>query len=34
MGHTDIKTTMNIYAHVTDRQREETTDKFASFMGE
>ncbi len=33
MGHTDIKTTMNIYAHVTDRQREETADKFASFMG-
>lgn len=33
MGHTDIKTTMNIYAHVTDRKREETADKFASFMG-
>lgn len=32
MGHTDIKTTMNIYAHVTDRKREETADKFASFM--
>ncbi len=32
MGHTDIKTTMNIYAHVTDRKREETAHKFASFM--
>ncbi|MGI6155050.1 MAG: tyrosine-type recombinase/integrase [Enterococcus lemanii] len=33
MGHTDIKTTMNIYAHVTDKKREETADKFANFMG-
>lgn len=33
MGHTDIKTTMNIYAHVTDRQKEVTADKFAHFMG-
>lgn len=32
LGHTDIKTTMNIYAHVTDRQKEETADKFANFM--
>lgn len=32
MGHTDIKTTMNIYAHVTDRKREETAHKFANFM--
>ncbi len=32
MGHTDIKTKMNIYAHVTDRKREETADKFANFM--
>lgn len=33
LGHTDIKTTMNIYAHVTDKKREETADKFANFMG-
>lgn len=32
LGHTDIKTTMNIYAHVTARKREETADKFATFM--
>ena len=32
MGHTDIKTTMNVYAHVTDKQREETGNRFASFM--
>lgn len=32
MGHTDIKTTMNIYAHLTDHKLEETANKFASFM--
>ena len=32
MGHTDIKTTMNVYAHVTDKKREETGNRFASFM--
>lgn len=32
MGHTDIKTTMNVYAHVTDKKREETGNRFASFL--
>ncbi|MGV3085081.1 site-specific integrase [Enterococcus dispar] len=32
MGHTDIKTTMNVYAHVTDKKREETGNRFAKFM--
>lgn len=32
MGHTDIKTTMNVYAHVTDKKREETGNRFAQFM--
>lgn len=33
LGHTDIKTTMNIYAHVTKQRKEETALKFANFMG-
>ncbi len=32
MGHSDIKTTMNIYTHVTKRGKEETALKFADFM--
>lgn len=32
LGHSDIKTTMNIYAHVTENAKEETADKFAKFM--
>lgn len=32
LGHTDIKTTMNIYAHVTEKQKEKTADTFAEFM--
>lgn len=32
MGHTDIKTTMNVYAHVTNKKREETGNRFANFM--
>ena len=32
MGHTDIKTTMNVYAHVTNKKREETGNRFAQFM--
>lgn len=32
LGHSDIKTTMNIYTHVTDKQQEETAMKFAEFM--
>ncbi|WP_142440005.1 MULTISPECIES: site-specific integrase [Enterococcus] len=32
LGHTDIKTTMDIYTHVTKRQTEETANRFADFM--
>lgn len=34
LGHKDIKTTMNIYAHVTPQSIKETGDRFAKFMGE
>lgn len=33
LGHKDIKTTMNIYAHVTPQSIKETGDRFANFMG-
>lgn len=32
LGHTDIKTTMDIYNHVSKRQTEETANRFAKFM--
>lgn len=32
MGHTDIKTTMNVYAHVTDKKDKKTGNRFAQFM--
>lgn len=34
LGHSDIKTTMNIYTHVTDEKRTETADLFGDFMQE
>lgn len=33
LGHEDIKTTMNIYTHVTDNVKEKTAEKFAQFLG-
>lgn len=33
LGHSDIHTTMNIYAHVTKEKKEETAMKFANFLG-
>lgn len=33
LGHEDIKTTMNIYAHVTENAKEKTAEKFAQFLG-
>lgn len=33
LGHSDIQTTMNIYAHVTEKKSEETALKFAAFLG-
>lgn len=32
LGHTDINTTMNIYNHVTIKQKDETAELFANFM--
>lgn len=32
LGHKDFKTTMNIYAHVTPKQAEETDQKLAEYM--
>lgn len=32
LGHSDVKTTMNIYAHVTKKAKEEAIQKFSSFM--
>ena len=32
LGHTDIQTTMNIYAHVTKEEKKDTADQFAKFM--
>lgn len=32
LGHTDVKTTMNIYAHVTKKAKEETAQKFAGYV--
>lgn len=32
LGHADITTTMNIYAHVTESAKERTADLFAKFM--
>lgn len=32
LGHSDIKTTMNIYAHVSEKKREETALKFADYV--
>lgn len=33
LGHSDIQTTMNIYAHVTKEQEKESAEKFARFVG-
>lgn len=32
LGHSDVKTTMNIYAHVTEKAKEKTAKKFATYM--
>lgn len=34
LGHSDIQTTMNIYAHVTKMVRSKTADLFSDFMSE
>ena len=32
LGHANIQTTLNIYAHVTKQQRKDTADLFSQFM--
>ena len=32
LGHSDIQTTMNIYAHVTNEAKEESVIQFKRFM--
>ncbi|MBF0714667.1 tyrosine-type recombinase/integrase [Gemelliphila palaticanis] len=32
LGHTDIKTTMNVYTHLSKKQKEKTADIFYNFM--
>lgn len=33
LGHENIQTTMDIYAHVTQKAKDEVADKFASYIG-
>lgn len=33
LGHKDVKTTMNIYSHVTPQQAENTSEKLAQYLG-
>lgn len=33
LGHSNIQTTMNIYAHLTENQRDEVAEKFEKFIG-
>ncbi|TKN17282.1 site-specific integrase [Enterococcus sp. VV15] len=32
LGHSDIHTTMNVYAHVTKKQKDQSANKFASYI--
>ena len=32
LGHSDIQTTMRVYAHVTEKQREHLAEKFANYV--
>lgn len=32
LGHNDIQTTMNVYAHVTKKQRDKVAEKFANYI--
>ena len=33
LGHSNIKTTMDIYTHVTEKQRDEVADNLANYLG-
>ncbi|HGF7539450.1 TPA: site-specific integrase [Enterococcus hirae] len=32
LGHSNVKTTLNVYTHLSDKQREQTVDKLIEFM--
>lgn len=32
LGHGDINTTMDVYAHITEKQREKIAEKFANYI--
>lgn len=32
LGHSDIETTMNVYTHVTKHSKQDTIDKFISYI--
>ena len=32
LGHRDVKTTLDVYAHVTKKAKSETIDKFTNFL--
>ncbi len=32
LGHTDVKTTMDIYTHVTKKTKASTLDKFEAYL--
>ena len=32
LGHGDINTTMDVYAHITEKQREKVAEKFAYYI--
>ncbi len=32
LGHTDVRTTMDIYTHISEQKKEETADRFADYM--
>lgn len=34
LGHRDVKTTLDVYAHVTKKAKSETIDKFTNFLNE
>ena len=34
LGHSNVKTTLNIYTHLSKDQRDKTANRFAEFMNE
>ncbi|WP_422392086.1 tyrosine-type recombinase/integrase [Candidatus Enterococcus palustris] len=34
LGHSDIQTTMNIYAHISKEKKDRTANLFANYVGQ